>query len=305
MKSERNLQPTVSIVVPVTRMQGRLQTLRKWLFSEDATSLEIIIVHDIQDALTGIEIHNIALSRPNVQLIEGEYGNPGAARNAGLEIANGDWIAFWDSDDYPDISEFMKLIQNAIIGDNEVAVGGFEVWDSNSGTLNNHQIEQGGRSKLFVQVGLNPGIWRWVFRKEVVAGKRFLPIRMAEDQCFLADLDLQERSIHIGQASIYRYHIGSSLQLTRDTSAISDLIISITHLSGLLKKASLLNKDFIMLLILRQIFTGIKKGDYFTKWRIFIKAVYLLPRFALSYLNSLVRGFYAIIRNSKPLISEE
>ena len=305
MKSERNLQPTVSIVVPITRMQGRLQTLRKWLFSEDATSLEIIIVHDIQDALTGIEIHNIALSRPNVQLIEGEYGNPGAARNAGLEIANGDWIAFWDSDDYPDISEFMQLIQNAIIGDNEVAVGGFEVWDSNSETLNNHQIEQGGSSKLFVQVGLNPGIWRWVFRKEVVAGRRFLPIRMAEDQCFLADLDLQGRSIYIGQASIYRYHIGSSLQLTRDTSAIADLIISITHLSALLKKASLLNKDFIMLLILRQIFTGIKKGDYFTKWRIFIKAVYLLPRFALFNLNSLVRGFYAIIRNSKPLISEE
>ena len=132
-----------------------------------------------------------------------------------------------------------------------------------------------------------------------------LPIRMAEDQCFLADLDLQERSIYIGQASIYRYHIGSSLQLTRDTLAISDLIISITHLSALLKKASLLNKDFIVLLILRQIFTGIKKGDYFTKWRIFIKAVYLLPRFALFNLNSLVRGFYAIIRNSKPLISEE
>jgi hypothetical protein len=46
-------------IVPVTRMSGRLEVMHSWLRKIDSNIIEVILVHDNQDASTGKELNEI------------------------------------------------------------------------------------------------------------------------------------------------------------------------------------------------------------------------------------------------------
>ncbi len=58
---------------------------------------EIIVINDRS---TDDSVEKIQTSGVDVQLLHTQHGNAAAARNDGLDIATGDWIAFLDADDY-------------------------------------------------------------------------------------------------------------------------------------------------------------------------------------------------------------
>jgi glycosyltransferase involved in cell wall biosynthesis len=86
--------PSVSVVIPTC---GRPQFLREALASVAAQThrpQQVIVVEDGE----GAGMANIEASAP-VQVIAGPRRGPGAARNAGLEAARGELVAFLDDDD--------------------------------------------------------------------------------------------------------------------------------------------------------------------------------------------------------------
>jgi glycosyltransferase involved in cell wall biosynthesis len=124
--STRGVKPLLSVIVPVTKMAGKMNLLASWTIHTLDLNIEVIIIHDIGDLATGTElkklIHENSLS--NVILIEGRYGSPGFARNAGLEVATGEWFVFWDSDDRPLVNNVMLALSNASASD-EIIIGNF------------------------------------------------------------------------------------------------------------------------------------------------------------------------------------
>lgn len=125
--SESKYQLTA--IVPVSGMYGQLQLMKKWLQSIDKSSIQVVIVHDIADNQTAIELEEIqeSLGSSNLLVRSGVFGNPGSARNNGLEVAEGKWICFWDSDDEPFPKKVLEMIDQAEASGNDVAVGEFEV----------------------------------------------------------------------------------------------------------------------------------------------------------------------------------
>ena len=120
----------LSLVIPVTKMAGRLNILRSWFENLDIEKLEIIFVHDISDQGTSNQLKEmIANSKfTNCQLIEGNFGSPGAARNRGLLECKGKWISFWDSDDFVYVDAYLELLIN-VDPDVDLLVGNYEVCD--------------------------------------------------------------------------------------------------------------------------------------------------------------------------------
>ena len=296
----------LTAIIPVSKMAGRFQNLEKWVYQEEVKDIQLIFVHDIQDNETNDELIRIVSKLSNAKVIEDRFGGPGTARNAGLDLVNAGWVTFWDSDDIPEVAEVRKMIKKASEFGQEIAVGGFNVKSINSEVeVASHLILNLGAGALFDQIGMNPGLWRWVFRKDAINKTRFMPFRMAEDQCFLFDLRLNVGDIYVHNKSVYTYFVGDSLQLTRNPKAISDLLKSVPYLLNSLRKADTSLRNFGALLVTRQAITALRRGSFLTKVRMTIQIVKLLPTIIIYKKAAFSRAFRLFVDERKPLANEK
>ena len=90
--------PILSCIVPVSKMANELFELETWVRNSSGLDIEIIIVHDIQDEETEEQLVNLfaSLQDDRLRFIQEKVNSPGLARNLGLKIAQGKWIAFWE-----------------------------------------------------------------------------------------------------------------------------------------------------------------------------------------------------------------
>ena len=296
----------LAAIIPVSKMAGRLQNLEKWVYQEEVKEIQIIFVHDIQDKETSSELRRIVSKLPNAEVIEDRFGGPGAARNVGLDLVNAGWVTFWDSDDIPEVAEVRKMIKKASEFGQEIAVGGFNVKSINSEVeVASHLILNLGAGALFDQIGMNPGLWRWVFRKDAINETRFMPFRMAEDQCFLFDLRLNVGDIYVHNKSVYTYFVGDPLQLTQNPKAISDLLKSVSHLMNSLGKADTSLSNFGALLVTRQAITALRRGSLITKIRMIIEIIGMLPSILINRRIAFSRAIRLLVKSRRPLVNEK
>jgi glycosyltransferase involved in cell wall biosynthesis len=205
----------LSVIVPVTKMHGRLDNFKKMVEDISHHSIQLIVVHDIGDNKTGHELQMILENNTNTKLIEGNYGSAGDARNAGLELADADWIGFWDSDDKPEVKQCLDLLAKIKKEQNLVGYGNFSKISTTSNKLqkSNDSLNTEGAinsMKLFK----NPGIWRWIFASEVLKNTRFPNLKLGEDVCFLFSTLQKVEKITTSNQVIYKYYVGDPLQST-------------------------------------------------------------------------------------------
>ncbi len=206
--------------MPVSKMANDLAELESWIRSASKMDIEIIIVHDIQDKETGEKLCDLIrdLHSTGLKFIEKHVNSPGLARNVGLEVAKGQWIAFWDSDDLPDIKQALASIYEN--SNSEIIIGRYITHQRKSG-------KEKVSSKFDLnlrKVGINPGIWRMLFRHTILADKQFSSIKMAEDQVFIAELNFDSKSISFTNRILYKYFQGRPNQLTNSTLSITDFL---------------------------------------------------------------------------------
>jgi glycosyltransferase involved in cell wall biosynthesis len=248
----------LSVVVPIGKMDGNIDKLSNWIEKIDPNLVEIILIHDKQDETTAQALETMRAKLPthNTIMVEGRWGNPGAARNEGLAIATQEWIAFWDADDMPDFENVLNSLKNQD-AKTEIVIGQFVVVDMFHGGASSSQSKTACLNDLI----LNPGMWRMIFRREVVSSLKFLPISMAEDQLFLISNELATRNIVYTSSLFYTYYQGQINQLTQNPSKILDLHVSLEVLSKFFSSVEGLNLRFARLLYLRQFSTLLKRSS--------------------------------------------
>lgn len=87
--------PLVSVVVPVFNSEAFLPETLDSVFALDYEPLEVIVVDD--GSTDGSAA--IADSYPGVHVVRQDNRGPAAARNAGIDLAQGEFVAFVDADD--------------------------------------------------------------------------------------------------------------------------------------------------------------------------------------------------------------
>ena len=90
----------VSVIVPVYQVEAYLARCIDSILAQTFTDYELILVNDgTKDGCPAImEVY--AKKDARIRLVHKENGGLSSARNAGLDIARGKYIAFVDSDDY-------------------------------------------------------------------------------------------------------------------------------------------------------------------------------------------------------------
>lgn len=255
--------PLLSVVVPVGNMAGQLDFIEVWLQKVEKYQIEVIFVHDQTYNEVGAELEQLLMcfNPQKVKLTAGVFGNPGGARNAGIDLAKGEWIAFWDCDDYPHIEEVYGAILQANDLD-EILIGNFTVFDVTRSTLRETKLTAKGTLNSII---MNPGIWRMIFRSNIIGPIRFPNLRMAEDQVFLSYLELASRKLKFIESVFYQYNIGGPSQLTRSRIALKDLPFASRLIFEHALVASKGNSFFDLQLFCRQQITMMNRGDFVSK----------------------------------------
>jgi len=266
--------------VPITGPPSRINNLLSWLSEVNKFNGEVILVHDVSDsdtvkllAKTQSKIGNSF----NLKIIEGKFGSPGAARNAGKRIAESTWVAFWDCDDIPNVKNVNQLLESSAGDELDFLCGSFDVVDVSSQKSVTQHINSGNPTTDLKQIALNPGIWRFVFKRTSIESVFFLEISMAEDQDFLMDFNLTKRSGMYSHLITYSYYRGEQGQLTSTKSAFSDLEISIKYLKRCRRNRE--RNIYLETIYLRQIITGILRGS--VRVKIFCSQMFIKMLFSL------------------------
>jgi len=212
----------LSAIIPVGDFIEHKENITRIIQQSTEAGIELIIVIDNQDQ--SVFVDAISLFRDlkgNGSIIRSESGNPGGSRNLGLSRATRKWVTFWDCDDAPDATQVVEMTSNQGVAECDVLIGSYEVQNLLNLRVNEHKIEL---NHWKIDVGLNPGIWRFVFKREFVVNLSFPDLKMGEDQVFLQRVFSKTPHVCVSQLTVYRYRINVPGQLTSGKSNINSLI---------------------------------------------------------------------------------
>ena len=173
----------VSIVIPYYNRPKKLQRALNSIMNQSYKDFEIIIIDDASD-----KPFEVSLSK-NLNYIRcNENKGPGAARNIGLNIAQGEYVIFLDSDDYWHESFLDKVIK-ALERDSSVIMGyanGHSV-DANGIIIEELRKDVIKSNKILPSVLQHGRPWftsACIWRKEMIKNIEWLETRAWEDYAF-------------------------------------------------------------------------------------------------------------------------
>lgn len=124
----------ISIIVPIYNVEKYLAVCIDSLLSPQCViRLEIILVNDGSTDSSGRIADKYAKEESYIKVIHQKNRGVSSARNAGLDIAEGKYIAFVDSDDWLNIDSLLFLYQEAIKYQVEIATG--NMWEVKNNTI--------------------------------------------------------------------------------------------------------------------------------------------------------------------------
>jgi glycosyltransferase involved in cell wall biosynthesis len=252
----------LSIIVPVTQMAGKLENLRSWVSLCDPEQVQILIVHDNRDQETGRELTTIIESSEACTLIDGRFGSPGIARNAGLSKSLGKWVMFADSDDFVFTCEALSLLMNPLEESVEVVCGSY--METSCKNSEEHRFDVLGES--INSIIIKPGLWRFILRSDIAHKNPFRDFMMAEDQVYLIENKVYSRNIFFSEKIIYNYFVDNPSQATSNRKRINDLRRSIPYLIHLKHSCINMNVKQIDLAIISQTLTLLRRGSISSKF---------------------------------------
>lgn len=239
-------EETISVIVPVYRVEALLPRCVDSILGQTYEHLEVILVDDGSPDGSGKICDAYAREDPRVRVIHKENGGLSSARNAGLNVATGEYIAFVDSDDWlvPEAYEWMLGTMKAN-GVKLVCAGRYDV-DGNTGEKN---------------IGLCPE------REEVISGEAMAGRIFTWDHC---DSSACDKLCHRSLFENHRYPEGVvcedlpvTYRLALEAGQVAMLdkpVYHYYHRSGSITTAALSDKTFHYSQHTRKIYAEICKN---------------------------------------------
>ena len=114
----------VSIIVPVYNVEKYLERCVESIRGQTYDNLEIILVDDGSPDNCGALCDMFKSQDERIKVIHKKNEGLGLTRNAGLNIATGDYVTFIDSDDWIDADHIMNLLNASVDKEADICFGG-------------------------------------------------------------------------------------------------------------------------------------------------------------------------------------
>ena len=97
----KELQPLISIIIPAFNAQASIERAVSSVLKQTYRSIELIVINDCSSDKTSELLRGFPSKSIKITVIENKTNRGvAAARNQGIDAANGDWVTFLDADDY-------------------------------------------------------------------------------------------------------------------------------------------------------------------------------------------------------------
>ena len=115
----------LSIVVPVYNVETYLPICVDSILRQSFTDYELILVDDGSTDQSGTLCDEYAVIDERISVIHKNNGGLSSARNAGLDMAKGEFISFIDSDDFVEPNMFEQLIHIQSYHNADIVICGY------------------------------------------------------------------------------------------------------------------------------------------------------------------------------------
>ncbi len=114
----------VSVIIPVYNVEPYLKRCLDALCNQTLKDIEIICINDCSTDSSILILEEYAQNDSRVKIVDfKENRGVSIARNAGIEIAKGEYIGFVDPDDYVDLDFYEKLFAEAKNNNSDIVKG--------------------------------------------------------------------------------------------------------------------------------------------------------------------------------------
>lgn len=203
----------ISIIIPVFNAEKYIRETVASIVNQTYSNLEIILVNDGSTDSSYEVCEQIKATDSRIILINKENGGVSSARNAGLEVASGEYITFVDADDLLEADMYETLHNEAVYEDADIVSCAARVIQNGLtireeyGTNKKYVMKKDeALMNFFKQRIINIGIWCKLFRKHVITGLIFENGKsMNEDKYFIFEALMKARTVVIVDIIKYNY----------------------------------------------------------------------------------------------------
>lgn len=191
---ETNGKALVSVIVPVYKVEAYLDRCIQSILNQTYANLEIILVDDGSPDKCPVICDQYAKKDARIKVIHKSNGGLSSARNAGMDIASGDYIAFVDSDDWIEVNMISHLVGMCESFDADVSDIRCIQTDGTKRIKNDNEMSEvySGQDiiKRYLFRGLNEQngapytVWRKLYKRNIIINERFEEGILNEDICF-------------------------------------------------------------------------------------------------------------------------
>lgn len=209
----------LSIIVPVYQVEKYLKTCIKSMLDCHGFSYEIILVLKPSSDKSELIANDIQKEYSDMVRVVSQDGDGlSNARNVGLRCAKGDYVAFFDSDDYIDATAFSNLMQSlksrmpvdAVISDYYIVGNSDNI--SQVDTIEGEElICDNGYLEIFLKKRRNYwNVWQYVLKRTFLLENKlfFLEGVHSEDIEFATEVILKAKNVAFYGRPYYYYGIG-------------------------------------------------------------------------------------------------
>lgn len=185
--------PELSIIVPVYKVEKYLPKCIDSILAQTFTDFELILIDDGSPDRCGDICDEYAAKDDRIIVIHQENKGVSAARNAGLDIARGEYIGFVDSDDWIEPEMYETMLATAKESKAGIVICGIHYYNECDNLIRNDLTSEGVYSKddllktLYASPNeLGGGCCNKIFRRMEVKNAKFIVnVSMAEDWLYL------------------------------------------------------------------------------------------------------------------------
>ena len=221
----------ISVIVPVYNVESYVAECIESIQNQTYMNLEIILVNDGSTDASGDICDQYAAYDERIQVIHKENAGVSAARNTGIESANGDYIGFVDSDDY--ISPTMYEDMLKLMAEHDLDIIECTAFRNNGDTniegCNDGSLEIFNRDEALKMAMYDcfVAVWSQLYKRRVISDVRFPVGRKFEDSAvsylFIANT---KRVGHINRCLYYyRLNPNSTTQTSFDAKSRWDFVL--------------------------------------------------------------------------------
>lgn len=181
--------PVISVIVPIYKVEDYLNRCIESIIYQTYNNLEIILVDDGSPDYCPQMCDEWAKKDNRIKVIHKENGGLSDARNAGMEIAKGDFISFIDSDDYISLNFFETFI-SVIASEQSVIAECCVAKCFEDGSISDYSDDMDvvsfeteiALSRLIQEKVFHQHVWNKIYKADIVKAIPFAVGKLNEDE---------------------------------------------------------------------------------------------------------------------------